>query len=66
MRYVWKPSYYSKREVENMDNEGLVDAFEGAVVDLVQCQNYRNHVPAKLAKQIEWMKNELCERMKIH
>jgi hypothetical protein len=60
----WAPAYYTKREILEMDNISLLNAFEQAAGDSVIATNHRAHYPAKLAKQIEWMRDELLTRLR--
>ena len=60
----WAPTYYTKKEILEMDNIKLLNAFEQAIVDSVKATNFRAHYPAKLSKQIEWLRDELWTRMR--
>lgn len=58
------PDYLTKREISDLDNDGLVSAFEIAVTDLVVAQNHRARVPQKVVAQLEWMRDELILRLR--
>lgn len=65
MKYRWSPVYYSKKEILEMDNVRLLNAFEGSICDETRAQNHlAKGIPAKLTKQIEWIRDELLTRFK--
>lgn len=64
MRHRWHPTYYTKKEILEWDNYQLLNAFAMAITEETNAQNhYETGVPAKLTKQIEWMREELLVRM---
>ena len=64
MRHRWHPNYYTKKEILEMDNYQLLNAFANAVVDETNAQNnYKTGVTQKQVKQMEWFREELLTRM---
>ena len=59
------PYYLTKREIHELHNDALVNAFEIAVTDVVNAQNHRASVPAKMYAQAEWIREELLRRLHV-
>ena len=57
-------SYLNKREITQLNNEQLVEAFERAVTNVVIMANHRARISQKAAKELEWVKEELNKRLK--
>lgn len=64
MKMYWKPEYYTKKEILEMDNVKLLNAYTAACCDEVKAHNSKPSVPLKLLKQIEWMRDELLTRFR--
>lgn len=60
----WAPDYLTKKEVLQLENYQLVNAFERAVTNIVVMENCRAKVTQKAAKELEWVKEELLTRLK--
>ena len=58
------PDYLTKKEIIGMANHQLVNAFERAVTNVVIMQNHRARVSQKAAKEVEWIRDELLQRLK--
>lgn len=60
----WHPGYYTKKEILELDNHQLLNAFAASIADETNAQNkLARGIPAKLTKQIEWMREEILTRM---
>jgi hypothetical protein len=59
------PYYLTKKQIIEMKNQELVNAFEIAVTDLTIAQNCRARIPQKVAKQVEWIRDEILCRMAV-
>jgi len=57
------PCYLTRREIRALDDDALVNAFEIAVTDVVNAQNHRASVPAKMYVQERWVREELHRRL---
>lgn len=58
------PYYLTKKEIIGLEDHELVNAFEIAVTDLTIASNCRARIPQKVAKQVEWLRDELLVRLK--
>lgn len=61
----WSPTYYTKKEIIEMSDHKLLNAFEQSAGDDVKAVNFCAHYPLKLGKQIEWMREELLVRLRV-
>lgn len=64
MAYRWSPEYFSRKEIREMTDAELLNAFEGSIIDETKAQNFRDHVPPKLSRQVEMIREELLNRLR--
>lgn len=65
MKHRWHPTYYTKKEILEMDNHALLNAYAQAIQDETNAHNhYATGITQKQLKQHEWMYEELLSRMK--
>ena len=60
----WSPTYYSKKEILCMDNVQLLNALYTSARDETKAQNFRDHIPAQLLKQTDWIREEILSRFR--
>ena len=58
------PDYLKKSEIISMEDFELVNAFERAVTNVCIMQNHRAKVSQKASKEVEWIRDELLQRLK--
>lgn len=60
----WAPDYYKKKEIIVLENHDLVNAFEQAVTNVMIMINCRSKVSQMAYKNLDWIRDELLQRLK--
>jgi hypothetical protein len=58
------PDYLKKGEIIELQNHELLNAFERAVTNVCIMQNCRAKVSQKASKEVEWIRDELLQRLR--
>ena len=58
------PDYLKKGEIITLENHQLVNAFERAVTNVCIMQNHRAKVSQKASKEVEWIREEILQRLR--
>ena len=60
----WAPYYLTKKEILQLEDYQLINAFEQAITDVTIQANCRAKITQKAAKNVEWIREELLTRLK--